>query len=325
MEIVSEPSMRSPEEARQYLVKLRTILRYLKVSTANMEEGSFRCDANISIREMGDDELGAKVEVKNMNSFRAVFRALQYEIERQSKVLDEGGRIVQETRGWLEEESTTVSQRSKEFAHDYRYFPEPDLLPLVVSRKWVAEVESTMPELPDSRAKRYVDQLGISQYKAEQLTLNTSATSDYFDAAIIGSNALTNDERQASAGIVCNLVLGDVMRLFNGIGSELDTRRLNPSHVLEVATMLESRQLSTNMASEVLDALFESPDKTPNMVVEVNEAIESNPQAVEDYFRGKESAVKFLVGQVMKSTKGQANPVLATEAIQEKLKTLGKT
>ena len=340
MEIVSEPSMRSPEEARQYLVKLRTILRYLKVSTANMEEGSFRCDANVSIREMGMDELGSKVEVKNMNSFRAVFRALQYEIERQSKVLDEGGRIVQETRGWLEEESTTVSQRSKEFAHDYRYFPEPDLLPLVVSRKWVAEVESTMPELPDARAKRYVEQLGISQYKAEQLTLNTSSTSDYFEVAIIGINELSNDGRQTRAGIVCNLVLGDVMRLFNGIGSELDPQRLNPSHVLEVATMLESRQLSTNMASEVLNALFESPDKNPSTIVEecgleqisdvsmiyskVDEAIESNPQAVEDYFRGKESAVKFLVGQVMKSTRGQANPVLATEAIQEKLKTLGK-
>jgi len=340
MEIVSEPSMRSPEEARQYLVKLRTILRYLKVSTANMEEGSFRCDANVSIREMGSDGLGTKVEVKNMNSFRAVFRAVQYEIERQSKVLDEGGRIIQETRGWLEEGNTTVSQRSKEFAHDYRYFPEPDLLPLVVSRKWVAAVEATMPELPDARAKRYVDRLGISQYKAEQLTLNTSSTSDYFEAVILGTNQLSNDQLENRAGTVCNLVLGDVMRLFNGIGSELDPHRLNPSHVLEVANMLESRQLSTNMASEVLNILFESPGKTPSAVVKergleqisdvsmidstVDEVIKSNSQAVEDYLRGKESAVKFLVGQVMKSTKGQANPVLATEAIQEKLKALGK-
>jgi len=171
MEIVGEPDLRSPEEARQYLIKLRTILQYLGVSTGNMEEGSFRCDANISIRPVGSQDGFAKVEVKNMNSFKAVYRALEYEAERQRRVAEEGGKLVQETRGWVEEKGITVMQRSKEYAHDYRYFPEPDLPPLVLSPSWVEEIKSRLPELPEARRDRFVSQYGLSPYEANLLTI----------------------------------------------------------------------------------------------------------------------------------------------------------
>ena len=335
MEIVGEPDLRSPEEARQYLVKLRTILRYLGVSTANMEEGSFRCDANISIRPHGSAEFGAKVEVKNMNSFRSVFRALQHEWERQAAVLEDGGHIEQETRGWLEDRGVTASQRSKEFAHDYRYFPEPDLTPLKISRQWVDEVRANMPELPDARLRRYVDDLGLSEYKAGQLTLGTSAASSYFDSAMSYAVDMSEADRRKRADVLCNLVLGDVTRLYNTIGREVSGDRLDAGRLFEVAGMLEEGKLSTNMASEVLDALFESPEKAPSDIVRergleqisdssaiedaADRAIGDNPQAVQDYMGGKETAVKFLVGQMMKATRGQANPALANQVLRQKL------
>ena len=338
MEIVGEPDLRSAEEARQYLVKLRTILRYLGVSTANMEEGSFRCDANISIRPQGSVEFGAKVEVKNMNSFRSVFRALQFELERQAVVLEEGSQIAQETRGWLEDRGETASQRSKEHAHDYRYFPEPDLAPLKISRQWVDEVRAKMPELPDARLRRYVDELRLSEYKAGQLTLGTSAASSYFDSAMSYAGDMSETARRKRADVLCNLVLGDATRLFNSIGQEVSGDKLDAKHLFEVAAMLEEGKLSTNMASEVLDALFESPEKAPADIVKergleqisdssaiqaaADRAIDENPKAVQDYMSGKETAVKFLVGQVMKATRGQANPALANEVLQQKLESL---
>ena len=183
MEIVGEPDIRSPEEARQYLIKLRSILRYLGVSTGNMEEGSFRCDANISLRPVGSTEFGAKVEVKNMNSFKAVYLAMDYEVKRQTKAAEEGKKLVQETRGWVEDKGKTVSQRSKEYAHDYRYFPEPDLPPLAISREWVEEVRVKLPELPEAKRNRFMTEYGLPQYDADLLTASR-AMADYFEAAI---------------------------------------------------------------------------------------------------------------------------------------------
>ena len=334
METVGEPDLRSPEEARQYLIKLRSILRYLNVSTCNMEEGSFRCDANISIRPRGTQELTTRTEVKNMNSFRSVFRALEYEVQRQKKVLERGERVVQETRGWVEDRGVTVSQRSKEHAHDYRYFPEPDLPPLVISRQWVEELRAALPELPDSRRRRLVDEFGLPEYDARQLTLS-KATADFFEAC-----AQENDRRSgqaASSGrykAIANLMLGEMARLLNATGQEMDQLKVQPLHLVELLDLVDSGTLSTTMAKTVFEEMFGTGQR-PSQVVEekglvqvrdtgaissaVDEAIAGNPQAVRDYLGGKETAAKFLVGQVMRLTKGKADPGLVNDLITEKL------
>jgi len=331
MEIVSEPDIRSPEEARQYLMKLRSILRYLGVSTADMEKGSFRCDANISIRPKGSTEWPPKVEVKNMNSFRAVFRALSYEEERQRKALEKGERLVQETRGWVEERGVTVSHRSKEEAQDYRYFPEPDLPPLVVSREWVEELRARLPELPDARRERFVEQYALSGYDAEQITA-LKEQADYYEKCV----ALfpQNGDGGKNAKTVANWMLGEMARLLNATGIEIDDVKVKPEHLVEMIGLVESGTLSINMAKTVFEEMFNTGKRAPDVVKEkgmaqisgaselegaVEKVLAENQQAVDDYHEGKEQALKFLMGQVMRATKGQANPKVVGELLQKKL------
>ena len=335
MEVVSEPDMRSPEEARSYLTRLRSIVQYIGVSTGNMEEGSFRCDANISVRPQGSTDLGAKVEVKNMNSFRSVYRALQYESERQTRAAREGERIVQETRGWVEDRAVTVSQRSKEYASDYRYFPEPDLPPLVIDPEWVKEVLEGLPELPHARERRFVEEYGLSHYDADQLTAS-KAGADFFES-VMGLSELQGQERVRLAKSVGNWMLGELARLLNMGGTEIGDVAVRPEHLIELLDMVDAGTLSTSMAKTVFEEMFNN-GKSPKEIAEkaglvqisdsdsistvVQQAIDNNPKPVADYIRGKETAIRFLFGQVMKLTKGKANPQVVSELLKEKLDSL---
>ncbi|MBI4339795.1 MAG: Asp-tRNA(Asn)/Glu-tRNA(Gln) amidotransferase subunit GatB, partial [Chloroflexi bacterium] len=336
MEIVGEPDLRSPEEARVYLVNLRAILQYLGVSTGNMEEGSFRCDANVSIRPAGSRALGTKVEVKNMNSFRAVYRALEYEFQRQVGVVHEGGRIVQETRGWVEERGVTVSQRSKEQAHDYRYFPEPDLPPLVISRAWVEEVRSRLPELPEARGARFAREYGLPLYDASLLTASRG-TADFYEAAVRLKPGLHGEALHTRAKAVSNWMLGEAARLLNASALELERSKLKPQHLSDLVELVEGGTLSTTMAKTVLEEAFNTGKDVRAVVEEkglsqisdassmepvIAEIIAGNPQAVADYMKGKDTAVKFLVGQVMKRTRGQANPQVVNDLLKERLEAM---
>lgn len=324
MEIVGEPDIRTPEEARLFLVKLRSILRYLGVSTGNMEEGSFRCDANVSLRPVGTTEFGGKVEVKNMNSFRAVYRALEYEIKRQAEVLSRGGRIEQETRGWVEDKGATVSQRTKEYAHDYRYFPEPDLPPLVLSPEWVASLRDRLPELPDAKRDRYMAAFGLSRYDANLLT-SSKAVADFFEATV----AL-----YPHAKGVANWITTELFRLLNVSGIEIEESKVTPAHLSEMLTLIEKGVISHKIAKTIFDEMFATGKKPAEIVKEkglgqisgveeleeaVDQVIASNPQAVADFKSGKEQALAFLVGQVMKLTRGKANPGLVNELLRKKL------
>jgi aspartyl-tRNA(Asn)/glutamyl-tRNA(Gln) amidotransferase subunit B len=329
MEIVSEPDMRSPEQARQYLMKLRTILWYLGVSRANMEEGSFRCDANISIRPAGSDQLLAKVEVKNMNSFRAVFRALEYEAARQRQVTAEGGRIVQETRGWLEAEGKTLSQRSKEFAHDYRYFPEPDLPPLMPDKSWVEAVRAALPELPDARRDRLTADFSLSQYDAALLT-SSRDLADYFEVL---AGAL---ETPLMAKEAANWLAGPVSGILNASNCDIKAfaARVSPSRLAELMALVSRDVVTAATGKAVLEEMFQSGVPAEDIIREkglaqisdhaalkdaARKAIAANPQAVADWRAGKTQSVRFLVGQVMRFTQGRANPNLAADIIKEEL------
>ena len=334
MEIVSEPDLRSADEARDYLTSLRTILRYLKVSTANMEEGSFRCDANISIRPVGDNELGPKVEIKNMNSFRAVHKALTFEQKRQINCKRNGERIVQETRGWSDQDGETFSQRSKEHAHDYRYFPEPDIPPFSINETEVIELQDSLPELPYARRTRFIESYGLSDKEAEQLTLSKEMA-DYFEqVALLGSG--NNVPVHASAKAASNWLLGEMTRLLNEKSQEISLVKITPANIIELQIMVDSKKLSSTMAKEVFEQMFDtgtSPTEIVNksgmqqisdestLQALVQEAIQINEKAVEDFLSGKETAVRFLVGQVMKLAKGKANPQLAEQLV---VKELGK-
>jgi aspartyl-tRNA(Asn)/glutamyl-tRNA(Gln) amidotransferase subunit B len=296
-----------------------------------MEEGSFRCDANVSIRPAGTTKFMPKVEVKNMNSFRAVFRALAYEVERQKKVAEEGGRLVQETRGWVEEKGATVSQRSKEEAHDYRYFPEPDLPPLELSRKFVDEIRARLPELPDARRDRFMSQYNLSRYDANLLT-DSRAMADYFEASLKLLPAGAGAEKKAKT--VANWLLGEFARLLNATNIEIKDAKVKPQHLVEMLDLIDKGTLSTKMAKAVFEEMFHSGKMAPQVVQEkglaqistatelefhVGLVIEANAQAVADYKQGKETALKFLVGQVMKATKGQANPQMVNELLRRML------
>jgi len=336
MEVVSHPDMRTPEEARAYLTKLHAILQYLGVSTAKAADGSFRCDANISLRPMGQEEYGTKAEIKNMNSMRSVFLALNHEIERQKNVLDSGERVIQETRGWSEGRNATYSQRSKEEAHDYRYFPEPDLPPLAVDRAWVEEIRSKIPELPADRLNGLMDEYGLPEYDARLLT-SSKAMADYYEQAV-GTRTASDGKDQKFAKDVSNWILGDLSRLLNQQDSEIDDSPVSPEHLVELINLVDQDTVSVSMAKTVLEEAFESGGSPAQIVQEkgytqisdssaldlaVNEALGTNPQAVADYIGGKETAAKFLVGQVMKITKGQAKPDLVNELVVgalEKLK-----
>src|SRR5579871_132641 len=330
MEIVSEPDIRGAEEARLYMEKLRTILVYLGVSSGKMEEGALRCDANVSIRPRGQQEFGVKTEIKNMNSFRSVERAISYEIGRQIEVLSSGGVIHQETRGWDEDRGVTVSQRSKEYADDYRYFPEPDLPPLVISREWVERIRAQMPELPDAKSKRFVEQYGLSARDAGQLTAE-KALADYYEAAVAAG---TSADTAARAKAAANWTLGDLRRLLNAGSLDITESRVAPQGLAELLDLIESGKISGKQGKEVLEKAFASGD-TPAAVVEregiaqmsdsgeleriVDEVIADNPKAVEDYHAGKTASVQFLVGQVMKRTRGRARPDMVSPLLLGKL------
>jgi aspartyl-tRNA(Asn)/glutamyl-tRNA(Gln) amidotransferase subunit B len=337
MEVVGEPDLRSPEEARQYLIKLRNILRYLGVSTANMEEGSFRCDANVSIRPVGTKELMAKVEVKNMNSFRAVYRAMEFEVQRQIKAAGKSERIVQETRGWVEEKGITVSQRSKEYAHDYRYFPEPDLPPLNMSRAKVEEIKAGLPELPAARRQRFMDEYGLSLYDASLLT-ESRDLADYHEAFIAaGEPAGLSKQERAKLG--SNWILGEVSRIINVNNIDIIEfgKKISPGKLARLTDLNSKGTINAATAKSLLEEMF-TTGKDPETLVKggersqindagqieeaVSQAIASNAQAVADYKAGKETAVKFLVGQVMKVTKGRANPQIVGELVKKKLASL---
>jgi len=333
MEIVGEPDLRSPEEARQYLIKLRTILQYLGVSTGNMEEGSFRCDANISIRPMGSADTLAKAEVKNMNSFKAVYLALEYEAQRQRKRADEGKKLPQETRGWVEAKGITVAQRSKEYAHDYRYFPEPDLPPLVLKPEWVEEIRGRLPELPEARRDRFITEYKLPPYDAKELT-KSKAMADYFEDFIKTGEprALPLTER---AKLGSNWILGEVSRIVNTKNIDINgfRERVSPNQFCELIVYAQD-VVNTATAKFVVEEMFNSARSAQEIIDEkgltqisdsgqleetVLNVINSNPKAVADYKAGKQQSVKFLMGQVMRATGGRANPKLVVELLEKKL------
>ena len=306
-----------------------------------MQDGSFRCDANISIRPQGATELGTRSEVKNMNSFRSVFQALSYEVERQRRVVEDGGRVVQETRGWLEDRGVTTSQRSKEYAHDYRYFPEPDLPPLVVESSWVDRLRAQLPELPYQRKLRFMDQYGLPEYDADLLTASRH-TADYYEKAVRREQATgQRPQNGINTGLtgtlaknVSNWMLGDMSRLMNLHVQEISQIKVTPAHLVQLISLIDGGTLSVSLAKTVLEECFESgegPDKivadkgysqiNDSSAVEaaVKQAIDQNPKAVADYRSGKETAARFLVGQVMKLTRGQAKPDLAQHLVLEGL------
>jgi aspartyl-tRNA(Asn)/glutamyl-tRNA(Gln) amidotransferase subunit B len=324
MEVVSEPDMRTPAQARAYLQKLRLIVQTLGVSTGNMEEGAMRCDVNVSLRPIGSTAFGTKVEIKNLNSARSVQRALEYEIERQAAALDRGERIVQETRGFDEDRGVTVSQRSKEEAHDYRYFPEPDLPPVFITTEWLAQLRTTLPELPDAKRDRYVQQFELSRYDAVQLTSSVDV-SNFFERAV---------GLYPRPKIVANWIQGELFRVLNDASLELGTSRATPEGLADLLTLLDEKTITQAVAKQVFEETVKTGAAPRSIVVErgltqisdtdeleraVAEAIAGNPQAVADYRAGKQQAIGFLTGQVMKATKGKAAPGTVNEILRRQL------
>jgi aspartyl-tRNA(Asn)/glutamyl-tRNA(Gln) amidotransferase subunit B len=332
MEIVTEPDARSPAEAVAYLTKLRQILRYIGVSDANMEEGSFRCEPNLSLRPRGETKYGSKVELKNLASFRAALRGTEFEVERQTRILSEGGKVVSETRGWRDETNETVSQRSKEEAHDYRYFPEPDLPPIAVSREYVEQLRATLPELPDARKARFASEYGLTDYEAALLT-ESRPKADYYETAL---RALPGDDVKAKAKTVANWVLGDLARLLNDAGIDVDdpAMKLSAEDLAKLIGLIQAGTITGSAAKEVLRAAFETGAGPEAIVAErglatiqddsivgaaVSKAISDNPRAVADYRAGKEVALKALLGAVMRETRGRANAQEVEQLLKEQL------
>ncbi len=322
MEMVTQPDLRTPGEARAYLRKLRAILRTLGVSGADMEKGQLRCDVNVSLRPVGQAKLGTKVEVKNLNSFRSVQRALEYEIERQAAALDAGETIPQETRGWQEDRGVTVSQRSKEEAHDYRYFPEPDLPPVFVDSAWVAALRARLPELPDARRTRYMTAFALGAADADALSIYQWAARLFEDTVAAGADA-----KKAA-----NWIQNDVGRLHADLPA--DGHAFDAAHLAELIRLVDDGVIGISAARQVLPTVFES-GRSPRAVVEelglaqvsdssaleaaVREVLAANEAAVNDYRAGKLSAINFLKGQVMKATRGKANPAVAEDLLKQLL------
>ena len=334
MEVVTEPDMHTSEQVEAYINNLQHIIRYLGVGTANMEEGSFRCDANVSVRPKGMKELTTKVEVKNMNRVRAVVRAVEYEIERQIAANESGERIIQETRGWDDGKGITVPQRSKEEANDYRYFPEPDIPPLIISEEWIKRTQEAMPELPIPRKARFVKEWGLSEYDADLLTVIRS-TADYFESVCEGVKTLSADVKQPFAKAASNWLTGEMARLMNEdeLVNMADTK-VSPEALATLVEKFRKREINNNSAKQVFEIMYKQ-GTTPEKIIEdlglsvvsgadslgpiIDEVIANNEKAVNDYLGGKEVALKSLMGQVMKATRGQADPVQATDMIKEKL------
>jgi len=325
VEIVSGPDLRSPQEAGEYLRRLRAILQYLEVCTGDMEKGTFRCDANVSVRPKGQKEFGTRTELKNMNSFRNVEKALEYEIRRQIETLKDGEKVVQETRLFDANQGITVSMRGKEEAHDYRYFPDPDLVPLRIDEKWIEEIRQGLPELPDQKKERFIREYKIPEYDAELLTA-TKAMANYFEECV----RLFPEPKTVS-----NWMMGDLLKELKRDDREVDQCPVTPQHMGEMLLMVKQGTISGKIAKEVFEEMYRTGALPAKIVQEkgwvqihdtheidraIQKVLEANPKLVEDYRHGKEKVFGFLVGEVMKETKGKANPKLVNELLIKKLK-----
>ena len=324
LEIVSKPVMHSPEEAGEYLKSLRRIVRYLGICDGNMEEGSLRCDANVSVRIKGEDKLGTKTELKNMNSFKHVEKALEYEIERQIDVLKEGGKVIQQTRLWDEKSGITKPMRSKEESFEYRYFPDPDLVPLIIDDEWIDDVRKTLPELPKEKLERFIEEYGIKPEDARVL-VEERELAEYFERA-----AKKSKEPQS----VANWILSELLGYLNRDGKEIKDTLIKPEQIGKLVELVEKGIISGKIAKTVFKEMYNSGDDPEKIVKEkgliqitdrgeieklVEEVLESNPKAVEQYKAGKKNTIGFFVGQIMKKTKGKANPKIVNELLVKKL------
>ena len=334
MEIVTEPDLRTTDQVEAYITSLQAIIRYLGVGTANMEEGSFRCDANVSVRPVGSTEFGEKVEVKNMNRVRAVCEAIEYEIKRQVASIERGERVVQETRGWMDGEKVTVTQRTKEDAHDYRYFPEPDIPPLQIGRDWVAEINSTMPELPLAKKQRFMQDWGLSDYDAG-LLVDSRSSAEYFETVMGSATGESETEQASFAKETANWLNGEMARLMheNDI-SNVNETQVQPSALAVLVKKFKSREINNNSAKRVFGEMFEK-GADPEEVIQrlglaavgdvdelspvIDEVLASNQSAVDDYRSGKTTAIRFLMGQVMKATRGRADAQTVMRLLGEAL------
>lgn len=324
IEIVSEPDLRSPEQARVYLEKLRTIILYTGVSDVRMEEGSLRCDANISLRRKGESKLGIKTEMKNLNSFKNVERALLYEEERQAALLDRGEVVVQQSMRWLEAEGRTKLMRSKEEAHDYRYFPEPDLLPLIFSEEFKQQVRQDLPELPDAKIRRYTEDLGLSVYDASVIT-NSPAVATFFEQ----TTAEGVEPKQA-----INWITGEIFAYLNKNGVEINQCRVKPSMLAQLAHLVKQGTINSQIVKKVFKIMLETGHNPETIVsehdlvqvndkdslaLEIDKIVSQNPQSVADFKNGKDRALGFIIGQVMKATEGKADPKMLSSMVRKRL------
>src|SRR5579885_1635018 len=324
IEIVTEPDMRSSDEAYAFLTELKQVLQYIEVSTCDMEKGHLRCDANVSVRLKGAEKFGTKAEVKNLNSFRFLKQALDYEIERQVELLESGGRVIQETRLYNPDSGETVGMRSKEHAHDYRYFPEPDLVPLRVSEAWMNEIRSGMPELPAARRARFVAAYGLREYDAEVLTL-TRATSDYFEEVA---------RRGGDARAAANWVMGDLAAALKAEGKDIAESPVSAEHLGRLVALIAEGKISGKLAKEIFPKMFatgEPPETIMKrarleqisdegaLVKVIDEVMVANPKQLDQYRSGKTTVLAFFVGQVMKATRGQADPAAVNRLLKQKL------
>lgn len=324
LEIVSEPDINSPDEAYLYLITLKNILKYLEVSDCDMEKGSLRCDANISIKPAGSKELGVKIELKNMNTFKGARAALEYEEKRQTDLLESGGAIIQQTRLWNPNEKVTKSMRTKEEAHDYRYFPEPDLVPYEIDFDWVKEITEQMPELPNKRKARFMQDYAISEYDAGILVSDKSMSA-YFEQCI---------KLYPEPKVIINWLTSEILKYLNSKNMQFSQFTLPAEYLVDMLKMIDEGKISGKIAKEVLTGMVESGKSAKDIVKEkaltqisdeakikevAREVLKQNPQAVEDYKGGKSTAITFLTGQVMKATKGKANPAVVNKLLREEL------
>lgn len=327
LEIVSEPDMRSAKEAVAYMEKMRAILQYVGISDCRMEEGSLRCDANVSVRPVGQKELGTKTEIKNINSFKGVERAIEYEAMRQAELLEDGGKVVQETRTWDEKEGVTKSMRTKEEANDYRYFPEPDLVPFTVSDEYIENIRKSLPELPDARKERYMKEFSLSSEDAVFMT-NDKATADYFEAAV---------DAGADPKACVNWLMGEFASQLSTDGIEIAKAPVSAENLAALLKLISKGTISGKIAKKVFATMWKeggNPEEivkaqglvqisdTAELSKLVDEVVGKNPKAVEDFKAGKKKAVGALVGQIMKATKGKANPRVINELLNKKLQSL---
>jgi aspartyl-tRNA(Asn)/glutamyl-tRNA(Gln) amidotransferase subunit B len=324
IEVVTEPDIRSPEEAREYMIVLRNLILFLDVSDCSMEEGSLRCDANVSVRKTGEDKIGTKTEIKNLNSFKFLQKGLEYEVKRQIKVLEDGGEVIQQTRHYDSKTGTTKALRFKEEAHDYRYFPEPDLVPIYIEDKMIEDIRKTIPELPSVKAKRFEKQYSLPKYDSSFLA-NNKGLADYFEQCCRHYNNAKN---------IANWIMGDFSALLNKEKMTIKDSRVTPENLCKMLEIIDKGKINSKIAKSVFEEMF-STGGNPQKIIEdrgleqisdeglleaiIEEVIKDNPGAVEQFREGKDKAIGFLIGRVMAKTKGKANPGIVNDIITKKL------